>query len=79
MAGPTRFTSPKDNRTSCMSAPLIAQRGAFCACKKAASMDEGGSQENQAKNSLDSVIGSMYWPSLYTRMLPEAISSISIT
>ena len=32
-----------------------------------------------AKNSLDRVIGSMYLPSLYTRMLPEAISSMSIT
>ena len=34
---------------------------------------------SHAKNSLDSVMGSMYWPSLYTRMLPLAISSISIT
>ena len=33
----------------------------------------------QAKNSLDRVMGSIYCPSLYTRMLPEAISSMSIT
>ena len=32
-----------------------------------------------AKNSSDRVMGSMYLPSLYTRMLPEAISSMSIT
>ena len=32
-----------------------------------------------AKKSLERVIGSMYSPSLYTRMLPEAISSMSIT
>ena len=34
---------------------------------------------HQAKKSLDRVIGSMYWPSLYTRILPEATSSMSMT
>ena len=34
---------------------------------------------NQAKNSSFRVMGSMYSPSLYTRILPEATSSIRMT
>ena len=34
---------------------------------------------DQAKNSLFRVMGSMYWPSLYTRIVPEATSSMSMT
>ena len=41
--------------------------------------DRAEKAAHYAKNSWDRVMGSMYSPFLYTRMLPEAISSMSMT
>ncbi len=41
--------------------------------------DRAEETAHYAKKRAESVIGSMYRPSLYTRMLPEAISSMRMT